>query len=172
MDLLQVFDDHSYQTEWDRFPREAVRALIIKNKKIALLQSRKDRFFKFPGGGIKNNENHLEALIRETKEETGFRIIPESVSELGMIRDISKSFNENRIFDEKSYYYYADILNMMIDKTPVEYDDCYKDSEFQVMWIDTQRAYQINAELADSIIGYKKKILVRETFILDYLIHH
>ncbi|WP_230500347.1 NUDIX hydrolase [Sutcliffiella rhizosphaerae] len=50
--------------------REAVRAVIIQNDKILMVQSNIGDY-KFPGGGVEINESHEEAIMREVAEETG-----------------------------------------------------------------------------------------------------
>ncbi len=34
---------------------------------------------KFPGGGMEDDEDDIKTLIRETLEETGFTVVPETV---------------------------------------------------------------------------------------------
>jgi len=48
-----------------------------------MVRSQKYGEYKFPGGGIERNETHAEALIREVMEETGYRLLPESINEYG-----------------------------------------------------------------------------------------
>jgi len=48
--------------------------VIIKNKKVLLIKDKKDDFYKFPGGTVKQNEALEKACIRETKEEIGVDI--------------------------------------------------------------------------------------------------
>jgi len=79
MDTLLVMDMKNYDESLPRFLREAVRAIIFSNGKIAMVKSEKEGYYKFPGGGIKNGETHEEALIRETLEETGLSISASSI---------------------------------------------------------------------------------------------
>lgn len=46
-------------------------AIIIKDNKVLLMRRIKKRqeYYVFPGGGIKENESEEDAIIRETKEE-------------------------------------------------------------------------------------------------------
>lgn len=83
MKTIKIFDEKNYDTSWQRVEREAVRAVILRGNKIALVRSRKEGFYKFPGGGIETDETHLKAVIRETEEETGLQVKPGSVKELG-----------------------------------------------------------------------------------------
>jgi 8-oxo-dGTP pyrophosphatase MutT (NUDIX family) len=74
-----------------------------------MIKSEKFGEYKFPGGGIEKNESHLDALIRETKEETGLHIIPSSVKEYGKTLIIRKGFGGNEIFEQESFYYFCDV---------------------------------------------------------------
>ena len=67
------------------FDRPSVRAIILRGGRIAMVHSLKYDYYKFPGGGIEAGESHLEALLREAREEAGLRILPESVREYGVV---------------------------------------------------------------------------------------
>ena len=56
MRLLLDLDSKNYSLNWKIKYREAARAIIIKNNKIAMVKSNKYGFYKFPGGGIWENE--------------------------------------------------------------------------------------------------------------------
>ena len=52
--------------------RQAVMAIIIKEDHSFLIgSSPRDGGYKFPQGGLEENEEHLDGLIREIKEELG-----------------------------------------------------------------------------------------------------
>ena len=67
METLIVMNSNNYDDSMPRFYREAVRAIILTNKKIALVKSEKEGYYKFPGGGIENGETHQQTLIREKR---------------------------------------------------------------------------------------------------------
>ncbi|NLY98223.1 MAG: NUDIX domain-containing protein [Clostridiaceae bacterium] len=107
---LAIFDDQNYDLNWERYERIAVRAIVIKGSRIALVKNIKEGYYKFPGGGVEDKESFLEALARETQEEIGLKIIPDSVKEYGMIHEIRKSLHtHSEIFHQKSYYYTASV---------------------------------------------------------------
>lgn len=56
--------------------RTAARAVIIQEGRILLIEMRRREgiFFVLPGGGQKAGETLVQALQREVKEETGYRI--------------------------------------------------------------------------------------------------
>ncbi len=63
-------------------PREAARAVAIKNGKIAFLNVSNIGYHKLPGGGVEHGEKIEDALVREMLEETGCSI--------KIIRDVGK----------------------------------------------------------------------------------
>ena len=162
--ILQVFHNTDYNPEWQKFSREAVRAIIIKNKKIALVKSKTDGFYKFPGGGVEPGENHFDALIRETREETGLNIIPRSIAELGAIHEQRKSLYGDEIFDQKSYYYYADAEDTVKEQSLDEYE---KDLGYELIWEDIETAYNVNVNLGRNC---EASFLTREAWVLKYLL--
>lgn len=55
-------------------PKIDVRAFILKDDKLLLVKERNDGLWTLPGGWADVNESPSEAVIRETKEETGFNV--------------------------------------------------------------------------------------------------
>ena len=79
MRLLFELDLHDYAECTRSFVRNSARSIIIRNRKVAMVHSLKYDYYKFPGGGIEAGENPVEAMIRETREEAGLTVIPDSV---------------------------------------------------------------------------------------------
>jgi len=64
--------------------REAIRAILLNDKnQIGLIYARNGNYYKLPGGGIQENEDHKVALMRELIEETGYEC--EIIGEVGKI---------------------------------------------------------------------------------------
>ena len=90
-------------------PRKAVRVVLFdEDDKVALgyYTPRENSFggYNIPGGGIENSEDVQEALVRESREETGCSI--KDVEELGIINEFgvgkkTKHFQENYCFIAK-----------------------------------------------------------------------
>ncbi|MCI8424028.1 MAG: NUDIX domain-containing protein [Lawsonibacter sp.] len=56
-----------------------------------MIYSAKYNYYKFPGGGIENGENPVDAMIRETREELGLVVLPDTVKEYGYVHRIQRS---------------------------------------------------------------------------------
>lgn len=91
MRLLFEMDKKDYEYCTHRFVRNSARSIIIRDGKIAMIHSLKYDYYKFPGGGIENGENPVEAMIRETREEAGLVVKPETVKEYGYVHRIQRS---------------------------------------------------------------------------------
>ena len=122
MRTLFTMDYKDYDSTWEHSKRDSARGIILfpkdaatniyEDDKIALVYAKNFGYYKFPGGGIKNNENKIEALIREVSEEVGLTVIPESVKELGVVPRLQKSDKfKNTIFDQESFYYFCKVEN-------------------------------------------------------------
>lgn len=67
--IIGVKEDREYTV------RHAVRIIVMNiSGEIAILYAKKDDYYKLPGGGIEEGENHQAAGTREAMEEIGCRI--------------------------------------------------------------------------------------------------
>ncbi len=164
MKTILELDRKNYGSDWKVYTRNAVRAIIIHDGRIALAKSMKEGFYKFPGGGIEKGESHTDALIRETLEETGLKIIPSSIKEFGMSREARASkFTENEVFEQNSYYYFADIEDSIHS---LNLDGYEAELGFCLEWADISKAYEANLALS-KVCGFE--FLQRESAILKMI---
>jgi len=71
-DVANIFSlEKGYAT-----PKIDVRSFIIKDDKLLLVKERSDGLWTLPGGWADVNESPSEAVVRETKEETGYDVSP------------------------------------------------------------------------------------------------
>lgn len=166
MKTLFVMDLKNYTDSLTRFRREAVRAIIIINGKIAMVKSEKEGYFKFPGGGIENGETHEKALIRETKEETGLNIVASSIKEYGMVKEIRKGLFAGEIFEQNSYYYYCEIIDNKISKTCL--DEYESELGYHLVYVTLDEAIKENCNLHNN---NDSEFIKRETNILRLLLN-
>ena len=68
MRTLYTFDKHNYSDDMEVFERFAVRAVIIRDGKLAMQQAG-EGYYKILGGGIDAGETNEVALAREVKAE-------------------------------------------------------------------------------------------------------
>ena len=110
MRLLFEIDAKNYKEGGKTFERPSVRAIILQGGKVGMVYSQKYNYYKFPGGGIEKDESHIEALIRETLEEVGLCVIPESVREFGYVHRLQFDYTKTAdIFVQDNYYYLCEV---------------------------------------------------------------
>lgn len=164
MRIIKVLDKRDYLDTWEKIERNAVRAIIKKDNLIALVKSKREGFYKFPGGGVEIDEAHIDTLIRETQEESGLVIKENTVREYGFFVECRKSLFEDAIFEQKSYYYTAEVEDTLI---PINLDDYEKELDYELEWVDINTALEVN-EAFEGIEEYT--YIVRETFVLHELL--
>jgi len=164
MRIIKVLDKRDYLDTWDKIERNAVRAIIKKDNLIALVKSKKEGFYKFPGGGVEIDEDHIDTLIRETQEESGLVIKENTVREYGFFVECRKSLFEDAIFEQKSYYYTAEVEDTLV---PTNFDEYEKDLEYELEWVDVSVALEVN-EAFEGIEEFT--YIVRETYVLNELL--
>lgn len=165
MRLLFEIDTKDYNLNGTAFVRHSARCITVKDGKVAMVHSVKYNYYKFPGGGIEGNESKADALIRETLEETGLKIIPESVKEFGYVHRIQKDDCSDRdCFIQDNYYYLCDVENVAGTQN---LDDYEADEQFTLEYIEPGRAVLINRN-ADH--GSADLIMIeRESRVLEIL---
>jgi len=121
------------------YVRPSVRAVIIRDGRVAMVHSRMYDYYKFPGGGIDEGETQPETLIRETREEAGLVVKPESIREYGLVhREI---FRPEERFVQDNFYYLAEVFEETVDQ---ELDD-YEDIEgFSLEWARPEDVIRTN----------------------------
>ena len=166
MKLLYEFDYKDYDKCTRSFERNAVRAIIRKDDKIAMVKSEKEGYYKFPGGGMEKDESRIETLIRETLEETGLSIIPESIEEYGYTCEKRKgTYDFDEVFIQNSYYYKADVSDNISELSLDEYE---KILGYHLEFVPIEIAYDANKEIGKN---YHSSFILREAKVLEILIN-
>jgi len=142
MKLLFEIDKKNYDNDGKAFIRPSARAIIIKDNKIYMVHSLVYDYYKFPGGGIENNESNIDALIRETKEEAGLVVIKDSIKEYGYVHRIQKAkdFGYSK-FIQDNYYYLCNVKNDILKQQLDDYEDFEK---FTLELVDPKIAIDTN----------------------------
>jgi 8-oxo-dGTP pyrophosphatase MutT (NUDIX family) len=141
MKILATYDRKDYDLSFPRLIKNSARAIIVVDNKVAMLYSSKYDFYCFPGGGIENEETHIEALVRETKEEAGLIVKPQSVKEFGMITEIRKDIYIEGIYEQREFYYLCDIEDEILEQSLTQSE---KDAGYQLSFVTFDEAIAKN----------------------------
>ncbi|WMJ86659.1 NUDIX domain-containing protein [Anaerocolumna sp. MB42-C2] len=162
-DYIGILDRRNYDKKWDKITRVAIRGIIESDGKIALIHSGKHGDYKFPGGGMEAGESREETLIREVLEETGLKVIPETIKYYGKFKEIKKDKEQCKIFEQLSYYYYCDILPEEGERNLDHYEE---EEEYELKWITLEEAIENN-----TIINHSEHTpwIYRDTLVMDRL---
>ena len=166
MRLLFDMDKMDYGDCTHTFTRNSARSIIIRNEKIAMIHSQKYDYYKFPGGGIENGENPIDAMIRETREETGLIVIPETIKEYGYVHRIQRSDSDpTERFIQDNFYYLCDAMDSLASQDLDDYEakECY-----QLEFIEPVLAIKKNRNVKGS--PYNQMMFEREACVLEGLI--
>ncbi len=164
MKELFVIDLKDYENDYKVFKRPSARGIIIKNNKIILVYSEKEKYYKFPGGGIKENEDMKTALIREVREEVGLNVIPVSVKEFGSVmRRQNSNYSANTIFEQENFYFLCNTENQIYEQ---ELDDYEREAEFSLRIVDIDDAIKANYEY-HSNDNFNEIMIKREMKVLQ-----
>lgn len=166
MRLLFEMDEQDYKDCTHLFVRNSARAIIISGMKIAMIHSLKYDYYKFPGGGIKDCESPIDAMIRETREEAGLIVKPETVKEYGYVHRIQKSdMDASECFVQDNFYYLCDVESKAV---PQHLDNYEFKENFTLEFIEPETAIRKNRSIAQS--PYNPIMFEREAKVLEMLI--
>ena len=165
MRLLFEMDKKDYGKCTHAFVRNSARSIIIVNNKIAMVHSLKYDYYKFPGGGIESGENPIDAMIRETREESGLVVKPETIKEYGYVHRIQKSdSDETECFVQDNYYYLCEAEEGVVAQSL----DAYEFAEaFTLEFVEPQTAIKKNRNVTQS--PYNQAMFEREAKVLELL---
>ena len=166
MRRLFTIDLKDYGEDFRVFRRPSARAIIRRDGKLCLVYSPVEKYYKFPGGGIHDDEDRIDALIREVREEAGLVVVPETVREYGsVLRRQNSDTNENTIFEQENFYYFCDVYDGNIGQ---DLDDYEEKLEFILKDVDIDEAIRVNdAYTSDNAFDYH--MIKRELRVLRML---
>ena len=165
MRLLFELDLKDYGDCTHSFKRNSARSIIIRDDKVAMIHSLKYDFYKFPGGGIEEGEDPLEAMIRETREEAGLIVRRETVKEYGFVHRIQKStVDETECFIQDNFYYLCEAEAVAV---PQDLDDYERDELYTLEYVDPVAAIKKNRNIGET--RYHELMFEREARVLELL---
>lgn len=163
---LFKIDTGDYVSTERKHIRPSVRAIIIVGDRVAMVYSRLYNYYKFPGGGIESGETMLDALMRETLEESGLVVIPESVREYGCVPRIQATDREDYdVFVQDNYYYLCSVRE---GKVAQRLDDYEETEGFTLKLVTPKEAIDTNRHTEH---GPKCPVMLnREARVLEMLV--
>lgn len=160
MKILATFDARDYEGTTGVYEKYSVRAIIVRDGKLAMQCSR-DGEYKIPGGGQEKGEDYIQTLIREVREETGLFVKEATICELGEIVELRRDiFDETKKYICHSLFYHCKVEDKQaeLQLTPSEIAKGY---EFR--WAAPAEVYQRN------ILIEKDPWMVRDTAFVKML---
>lgn len=167
--MRQLFemDLHDYEESDSVFRRPSARGIILtEDNEIALVYSEREKYYKFPGGGIHRDEDKKEALIREVREEVGLVVIPESICEFGSVMRRQKSnISPHTIFEQENFYFTCKVKNQIVRQNLDNYE---AEAGFMLRVVDLDEAINVNSVYKSE--DYFNQIMIdRERKVLEMI---
>jgi 8-oxo-dGTP pyrophosphatase MutT (NUDIX family) len=164
--LTEIFRNQGLDIHGKIDHRSAVRAVVIHGQTLLMIYSTVNGDYKFPGGGVSENEPSEIALRREVAEECGMDLTS-ILQEVGCIIEYAVPMKSGfDVFKMASSYYLCEI-------DPTVKEQCLDDYEeklgFQPVWIDIDTAIQANKAVLRSESKRPPEWTAREVFMLEYL---
>ena len=165
---LAVYDYKNYIENGTVGRRPSVRGIIISKDKLAMVHSLKYDYYKFPGGGIEKGESHIDALIREVREEAGLTVLAHTIKEYGVVIRKEKGKFED-LFIQENFYYLCKVEQSII---PQELDEYEADEQFVLEWVNPQLAIEANMhhDHKGKEASFAKHMIEREANVLSLII--
>ena len=166
MRLLFELDKKDHDSCTRTFTRPSARSIIIRDGRVAMIHSLKYDYYKFPGGGIEDGESPVAAMIRETREETGLIVIPESVREYGYVHRVQRSEKvPDERFVQDNFYY---LCEAEARPGAQKLDDYEAREAYRLEFVAPRTAIAKNNGVKDS--PYHPAMFEREARVLETLI--
>jgi 8-oxo-dGTP pyrophosphatase MutT (NUDIX family) len=167
--LTEIFRDKGLDIHGKTDQRAAVRAVVIRGTTLLMVYSPVNKDYKFPGGGVDENENPEIALKREVAEECGMNLI-RILQGIGCIVEyafpMKGSFD---VFKMTSSYYLCEVDSVLEAQRLDQYEE---ELGFQPVWVDINSAIQANKVILKSETKRSPEWTAREVFMLEYIKEH
>ncbi|KAF0106682.1 MAG: NUDIX family hydrolase [Chloroflexi bacterium] len=167
MRILAEIDRQSNVPHYGKIARrEAVRGVIPRGQELLMVHSTFDGGYKFPGGGIEQDEPHETALYREIGEENGAELLS-ILQEYGKTIEYDFPVEKNYdVFCMTSYCYICEINPNLGD----QHLDAYEaELGFAPSWVNIDVAIKNNYSILNSSDRKTQWWVRRETQVLELI---
>ncbi len=162
MERTFIFDSKNYPEGGSVLFRTAVRGIIVNNRKL-LLVTNKFGDYKFPGGGVEENESLEDALSREILEETGYRMKAGSQKLWCTAKERRRGTTAD-ILEMTSHYFFCEVEGA---PSALSLEDYELEEEFRPVWFALPPALEKNRALLKK---ERNPWVLRETSIMEELL--
>lgn len=147
MRSLRTMDRKDYTEKMPLFEKYSVRAVILREGRLAVQQSAAGDY-KILGGGVESGETLQEALIREVQEESGLVVIPETIREIGEIVERRRDlFEPEKIYVCHSCFFFCEAAEQLAETHMTESE---LEKGFHLVWALPEEIIAGNAPFCDS----------------------
>ncbi len=126
------------------YKRNAARGIIRHGDKYLAIHG-KYGDYKFPGGGMEPGESLPDTLVREVREETGYRVVLESIGDYLLVHE-KRNGNPDDWLEMDSWYYFCDVEEKPCERDLDEYE---KEHDYRVTWMTLAEMLQKNEAVTD-----------------------
>lgn len=147
------------------FTRLAARSIAIQGNDILLLYTERYEDYSLPGGGLDLNEDKVEGMMRELKEETGAKGI-KNIKPFGAYEEYRPWHKSDYDVQHMiSYCYTCDINNELGNSNLESYEI---NNGMKAKWVNIHEAIEHN-EKTMATSEKKGMSIERETFLLKLI---
>lgn len=145
--------------------RRAVRGVVLRGTHILALYTRRYDDYSVPGGGVADDEDLEDALMREMAEETGARAIS-ILKPLGRIDESRPSRGAFDAMHMQSFVYHCQLKDDLGEPTMESYEI---NNGMRPEWIDIWAAIRHNQGVIQRSHQSMGISIVRETRLLEWI---
>lgn len=147
------------------FTRLTARGIAMQGNSILLLYTERYEDYSLPGGGLDLNEDKIEGMIRELREETGAKGI-KNIKPFGIYEEYRPWHKPNHDIQHMISYCYTCDVNEMLGFSTLESHEI--NNGMSAKWVNIHDAIKHN-ENTMATSDKKGMSIERETFLLKLI---